>query len=524
MMASENISILENVLTHDQPLGPIDQARIIGDDAARSLLDEEVTPFRNVSHNPHMLLLGRKGSGKSAILTEIRLKLIQNPRYPQIPEHLPRKGEPYIIPVLSWQHFHQITRNVATQFPEDELWADMIPPEAYVKLWQEMLWDEILQHFFNYWHLSEVQGALLPVRDYINADKPFQGSAEQEAKRLFHRAQRSVLDFLKQRRSQLYFLFDSMENYPVRNTIFSRVLVGLFQALSAVDAESPNVQISFCIPEELEDFLTSSSANLLKDFASSYRIRWRPIDLLRIVAHRFRLAMAIHDEEFYFEIEDHNFSNRDDIHQLFSRILPKHMNNALGDPEDPLAYIIRHTQLLPRHVLAIFNAILSRNYRSTGGFRRVEESAIRDGVTHVQEIIAMQILDPYMRLYPRLITACRELLPDLNPISSFSDLAKLERRFKHNIEEDIGSVWGKLFQMGVLGRAVEPVRGGDSHSGQSDRYRYGQFHFNIDGAFGMATHGEYCFHPVFSRAFGMSRREDDRRVVYPANIDLITLT
>ena len=35
---------------------------------------------------------------------------------------------------------------------------------------------------------------------------------------------------------------------------------------------------------------------------------------------------------------------------------------------------------------------------------------------------------------------------------------------------------------------------------------------------------EYCFHPVFSRAFGMVRPDNEKRVVYPANVDMLTIT
>ena len=145
----------------------------------------------------------------------------------------------------------------------------------------------------------------------------------------------------------------------------------------------------------------------------------------------------------------------------------------------------------------------------------MSEDAIRSGIIAVQKLIAAQILLPYEHLYPKLLAQCRTILPDLNPICDYGRLRKIEGRFKHLIEEDITSVWNSLFEMGVLGRAV-----GNDGSAVTDRYCYGQFHFNIDGAFGLATNGEFCFHPVFSRAFGMTRRSADKRVVYPANIDL----
>jgi hypothetical protein len=234
--------------------------------------------------------------------------------------------------------------------------------------------------------------------------------------------------------------------------------------------------------------------------------------------------LQVHDEEFYDDIADLDFSRREDVHALFHKILPTTVTNGVGIAEDPLAYIVRHTQLLPRHVLASFNAILSRNYQLTGGFRQVQEAAIREGVSHVQKIIATQILYPYERIYPKLIGACRELLPDLSPVCSFGAMKKIEKRFERRIEDDIVSLWDTLFQIGVIGRAVAHTpSSGNVGAQKAERYSYGQFHFNIDGAFGMATDSEYCFHPVFSRAFGITRRNGDTRVVYPDNVDMVTL-
>src|SRR5262249_39965195 len=159
-----------------------------------------------------------------------------------------------------------------------------------------------------------------------------------------------------------------------------------------------------------------------------------------------------------------------------------------------------------------FNAILSRHLNAERRLSGVSAKAVRDGVAHSQTLIANNILNPFTRVYPKLLAACRKLLPELNPICDYSDLQKLERRFKHLTEDDIGAIWSTLFHIGIVGRVL---RFGE---GQASRYCYGEFHFNIDGAFGMPTNCKYCLHPVFSRFYGLVRRDGDERVVYPANV------
>jgi hypothetical protein len=509
-------SELNNMLTLSEPLGPIAHERI-GDEVADDLVYHKIALFNDVATKPHMLFLGRKGAGKSALLREIRLNTRRKPER-GADVNSGRQGA-QIISVFSWRHFHQIVRNVRRQFREDVI-DDLIPPEYFTDLWHQTLWDEIFQHFYKQAHDGAHRDLLKPVDRYIDVDGFFDGTPKEEARQVFESAKRSVLHFLEARDQTLYFLFDSMDDYPVRNATFSRILSGLFQGLTQLNDESRRIVVSFCIPEEIEAFIALESSNLMKDLSSSFRIRWNPIDLLRVVAHRLRISASVYDRSLYNEIRDLDFLHRNDIHQLFRIILPARITNSQGTDEDPLAYIIRHTQLLPRHILAIFNSALSIHYKATKSFSNVSPDAIRSGVSSVQKLIANQILLPFEHLYPELLNLCRNILPDLGPICDFTTLRKMEGRFHRRIEEDVGSVWSKLFEMGVLGRSTGRDGTNSPELENSDRYCYGQFHFNIDGSFGLATDGEYCFHPVFSRAFGMVRRNSDKRVVYPARIQL----
>jgi hypothetical protein len=511
---------LKNMLTLAEPLGPIAHERM-GDEVADDLVYHKIALFSDVTNKPHMLFLGRKGAGKSALLREIRLGTRRKPSKVVVShERFGDTSGAHVIAVFSWRHFHQIVRNVRRQYRNEESSDELIPPEYFTELWRQTLWDEIFQHFYKEAHEGHHRDLLKPVDQYINVDGFFDGTPEDQARVVFENARKCVLDFLAKTRSTLYFLFDSMDEYPVRNATFSRILSGLFQGLTQLSDESSRIVVSFFIPEEIENFNALESSNLMKDLSASFRIRWNPIDLLRVVAHRLRISASVYDAELHDRIKDFDLSRRQDIHQLFQMVLPPRIKNSQGTEEDTLAYIIRHTQLLPRHILAIFNSALSIHYKAAQSFAGVSPEAIRAGVSAVQKLIANQILLPFEHLYPKLLTQCRAILPDLDPICDFSTLRKVEARFHRLIEEEVGSVWTKLFDMGVIGRSTGHD-GNNSHQvEQSDRYCYGQFHFNIDGSFGLATDGEYCFHPVFTRAFGMVRRSSDKRVVYPAHIIL----
>lgn len=512
---------LLNSLTATEPLGPVAHERIVPD-VLDDIVYDRIALFADVATKPHMLFLGRKGAGKSALLSQIRLGTQKKGRRGLILNNEePTKGRDYIIDVYSWEHFNQIVRNVSRLVSKDDILNDLIPTEYFADIWYQTLWDEIIQHFYNYHaYDEECRKILAPVDQYVHEECDFEGTAQQQAKHLFNKARVAIINFLTIKSSRLYFLFDSMENYPVRNATFSRIISGLFQGLTKVNDDSARIIVSFCIPEEIESFMTAEPGNLMKDFSSSTRIRWRPIDLVRIVAHRLRLSASVHDPGFYEKIKNLDFSKRDDLHFIFDLCLPAKITNSRGTEEDPLAYIIRHTQLLPRHILAIFNAALSVHLKATGTFLKISETAIRDGITSVEKLIARQILMPYEQIYPKLLAQCRKVLPDLEPVCDRSDLNSVENRFDRLIEEDVGSVWHKLFEIGIIGRSTNQGGSEQPHATAESRYCYGQFHFNIDGEFSLPTDGEFCFHPVFSRAFGIIRRNGDKRVVYPANIDI----
>jgi len=310
-----------------------------------------------------------------------------------------------------------------------------------------------------------------------------------------------------------------MGKYPVRNEIFAEVLGGLLQGINSLHYDSPRVNVTFCLPEEIERHIESNSSNIMKDYNVAYRIRWKPIDLLRVVAHRYRLYAKIHEPSLFEETKVLDFDSRDQLHLFFATIMPQDFANALGEPEDPLAYVIRHTQLLPRHALALFNGIITRERQISNQTARLSGDAIRLGTADAERILAQQVLVPFMRIYPDLIASCEDILPDLSPVCDLSALNKIQRRFARRVEPDIANIWKTLFDMVILGRVVE----GQDAGPVGQRYHLGQFHYNIDGAFGLSSSDRYCFHPIFTRHFGINRRNGDRLSVYPANVDLVTL-
>lgn len=499
------------------PLGPIAHEDV-PHEIHEIIIEPQVEAFRYRALNGALIITGRKGSGKSALLSNTVIDGIRSE------EDRIEYGKPFIFHLKTWESFFHIVRQVTSRMPDGSTPSDLLPIELLEKKWSDAFWDRIILYFSNFASEPTARGLLVNVTRYIEADEPFQGAAQKHAENLFREAKNDILRLLDSNGSNFFFLCDTLEKYPVRHSLFKPVIGGMFRALTGLSLASHKIKVSFCVPEEMAPDLLDGSENILKDWGSSHKIRWKPIELLRVVAHRYRLLTKIQDPDAYEAISSYDLSRREDLHSLFDRLLPNKTQNRLGEIEDPLAYVIRHTQLLPRHAIMIFNRMLSRAKADAGGWRRVSEESMREGVSDAEDLIARHILQPYFVKYPRLLDACSDILPDLNPICSNSDLVKIGRRFKGRHEDEINNVWKTLYQMGVIGRVVEGHPSEIPIEMRSARYCFGEFVFNGAPSLGMANDQNYCFHPVFTRFFRIPRRDtDDRRVVYPSNTEMVML-
>jgi len=118
-----------------------------------------------------ILLLGRKGSGKSSILAEFKIQARGKEGRVAV-DQPPSRGEPFLISVDSWDHFHQLTRHVAKQARDTapDFDAELVPTEYLSRLWKEAIWDDIILFFYNFCHHRESRAALTAVERYVLAD------------------------------------------------------------------------------------------------------------------------------------------------------------------------------------------------------------------------------------------------------------------------------------------------------------------------------------------------------------------
>jgi hypothetical protein len=289
------MSRLSDIVSEAQPLGPLDQVKL--KEPADSAAVLEMADPLVVAHKRHYTLIyGRKGSGKTAIISSYECYAHLRKREKFTSFITPHSDRPnYVVNIRAWNHLHDMMRSVLRgvvpvdlRGQTDELMQNT-HVETIAQIWQEIVWEEIFKHFYTGYRNGDLRWDHFPnVIAYFDerASCDFSGSPGDQANSIIDGAKAEIVKHLNDEKRQILILFDTMEEYPITNPTFQQLLGGLVRAISRFDLECRRVFIVFSLPEELVEFFRSRSSNILKDFESTYAIRWKPIDLLRIVAHR----------------------------------------------------------------------------------------------------------------------------------------------------------------------------------------------------------------------------------------------
>ncbi len=518
---------LEDYITPEEPLGPIRHEEIRNDIKSSALLTANVRPFERVFERRASMIIGRKGSGKTSVIHGYRAYAAYGRAYGRIDDDAARNSDLHIN-LVDWGHFHELVRNVANRASEEVAFAapeDFIASERLAEIWTEAIWDLIFQTFQKQMARDPALRNELPsvVALFESEDVIFNGTRNtiQTVEDLHKKSIQEILNHFDSHKRRCFILIDSMDEYPIRNPLFSRVISGFLKCVNDFGRDYPGVSIIYCLPQELHQFVVKRSANLVKDFSKAATLDWRPSDLLRMVAERYRIGLvslpgAIEDD-YRRGLEKLDFESRDDLQSFFSEVLEHQVTNAFGEPEDALAYIIRHTQLLPREMLLLFNRAVRKSKEERGSWRFITANAVRSAIEQTETELARHILHPYNTVYPLLLQACDNVLPELPVVCTKSDLDRVGSRFNRRIEDDIVDPWRVLFDIGVIGYVEENPSG---RVLEGERYVYGYFKFNSPSPIAFRNDALYCVHPLFSRLWSMSRSSEHRaKCVYPANIE-----
>src|SRR5215510_518040 len=107
--------------------------------------------------------------------------------------------------------------------------------------------------------------------------------------------------------------------------------------------------------------LAKVSSNPVKDFHSTVIAHWSARELITLVGTRLAIYCHLHKPDLLERLELPDDGPGDlsypEGRRLVDTVLPDEVVNAFGGREDSVGFLLRHTQLLPPHLIALMNQV-----------------------------------------------------------------------------------------------------------------------------------------------------------------------
>jgi hypothetical protein len=243
---------------------------------------------------------------------------------------------------------------------------------------------------------------------------------------------------------------------------------GLLRLLSQFNKGKVGVQIRYCVAAEQYFYLQDRSTANLKDFGDIQVLHWSSGDLLSSLAHRYMIFLQLSPQnrsnDRYETLRKFPIYTGSGAKEFFRFIFGETLENDRGYAEDVIAYLLRHTQLLPRQMILYVNAAMkgALTENKAHDLTKLDPQYIKTAIRENEQILAVEIIQSFASALPEggeLVNSLRGF-----PIlANFGDLCKNWKKYGATkvlkkfeafpgITTDSDRFFKVLFEIGVLGR------------------------------------------------------------------------
>jgi hypothetical protein len=507
---------LRQVLSDEQPFGPPDASLYTSMlDAHRLLYDSDNRIHHRATSNGAPFVIGRKGSGKTAFV--MAPKLLPNVVALELPGPDIYGGVFGALRTLAGRSERAYTEQCATlwrhtcwsavlQLLASDLTAKARGPERVVREFMQSLGSGRVpaapEHAISCYlrrlqtRIAEVShpGGLTELLDGVEGD----GHSIREA----IEAGQAILEASSYR---LVVIVDSLERYngtlptddveSIERTAFE----GLFHFIGR-DGTRPDrpFDIRFAFPAEMWSILERVSANPAKDFGRKVVAYWSARELIQMAGSRLALYSLSHGLGMWTGGVSTTFQPLDytESRGVLRRLLPATVTNGLGIAEDSIAYLMRHTQLLPRHLILLLNSIWEYHRSSGDDALPVSNRAVVEGVRLGEIVITDDIVASFKTVHPRAHECCEKIIPNVRMSLTDAELHQAYNRggIKKLSGMEFAECRRMLVEIGCLGVEVP--------GGNTVRYVTGEFEYTRPGSLRVGSEDRLTLHPLFAEVYG----------------------
>ncbi len=504
-------------ITRNEPFGPIDSADIDSTDiTALKILFEQHNWIYKKMHTRPSIIIGRRGSGKTYYLrsvffdkqysfyTEIRTARVLG----NMAKVIQRMTKESIFPELVselwdtvlWIGVFSEIRKHSLLSSEDLYLVDSYLKDIHVRDSDNI--DNVLLNLAS--KLDEAMNENMKRKETFSEIGILQGSG----RFTFNEVKSAVVKRLESSGKTFVILMDSLDDFQVDIDSVSRSLQGLLKLVGSMNKSRDTVDIRFCLPAELYQRFIKISSNPNKDFRRALKLQWTAGELMLLGGQRLMYYLGIFYEDLLKSLLPLDFSKRSDAVKIFRAVLPEKIVNQVGYSEDTISYILRHTQLLPRHFLMLLNSIL-KAHNGTRDLTPFPISGARivEGVRQVEEFMVSEIFVAFNPTYPTAEETCRRCLPELGHKFSMGDLHRVFTRHGKAVfgSDNLFDFQRMLLEIGAVGRVIKDK--------DANVYIKGNFEYTISHQLNLSQEDELCIHPLFSGIFHSNIEQN--RPVYP---------
>ncbi len=508
--------LLNRHFNHDTPFGPIDASEI-EPEVMDQLFDKHNRIYEEMRFNPTMII-GRRGAGKTSFLKSALLE----------------DGYQMIIDIPSHTYFREVVESI------EEIGEKFLFVEEISEIWNMLLWHcvfvvlstrpdedtylELLKDYLkgiglvrrrNRNPVSVMKQLVGILKEHMISEKVTVISEIMEEipfnQITFSEAREAASQYLEINDIQPIILLDTLENFRLEEGNMQLAISGLLKCQGEFEAKHNNCRIRCCLPSELYHIFLSLSSNPNKDFRRKLMIQWHAGELIKLGAFRFLNYLEVKKSPFYENQNRYNLTTRFGLNAFWNKLMPNVIRNRAGQLENTIAYILRHTQLLPRHFIMYLNAIGQKSrvhFRKHGQY---SAKAITEGILETEEVICREILSAYKYVHPNAYKLCEATIPHL-PIQ-FDD-GELHQVYNRHVKgtlhlESYLSLRRILIEIGAVGRVKT----------ETDRYIVGEFEYTVPHKLVVSSYEKFCLHPIFLEVFSARRIPTDKPI-YPYGSDI----
>ena len=496
-------------ITSDEPFGPIDSGDIDSHDlkALLMLFEKHNWIYKNLHSRPS-IIIGRRGSGKTHYLRSVFFDN-QYDYYVEI-------RTPRVLGQVA-SAIQKMTSEVLFSEMVSELWDTILWLAVFLEIRKHALLRpddlNVVNGYLDKMRVSDMdtvddvlRNVAVMLEEIVNRNETGSSDFFWGADKIsLEDARSAVLHSLKIAGKKFAILMDSLDDFQLDIHSVGRALQGLLKIVGSMNKPRDIVDIRFCLPSELYQQFIKLSSNPNKDFRRALKLQWTASELVLLGAQRLMFYLALHHPSVLTGLSPLDLTKRTGALTLFSKVLPERIKNQVGYQEETISYILRHTQLLPRHLVILLNSI----FKSPGGNSRhfpISEERIVTGIRQVEDFMVREIFVAFELVYPNAEETCRRCLPELGHKFTMSDLHRIFTRHGKAVfgSDSLFDFQRMLLEMGAIGRVIP---GSDR-----DIYIKGNFEYTVSHQLSLSQDDELCVHPLFSGIFNSSKKE---RPVYP---------